>query len=405
MKKVSKKLKNLRVTKVDFVDEGANPKADIKLFKRKGNGNPSTADLAEVEDALVNSIMGKITDGLSGIFQKAKEKVGKGDASSFKEAMGEEGREKILDEIWTVCYALQRSLGSIVSDKELDAAGLLDMLNQSFDEFQESMNQYIPIWASGSPASIKKRFDVPKEQELPILLSAHKNIKELIEKAREPEGGLEEMIKIDKSKMTPQERAAYEALIEKYAIESEGEGTPPIEKKNGAGEEDEIDDGEEKKGPTPTKKSTSPPVSLEAEEDVYKGLNPLVKAELEALKKFREDAETEKLMGIAKKYEIIGKKPEELVPTLKALKAAGGTAYNDMIGVLDSMVDVMESSGVFGEIGKSREGILNSTREEALTKVREKATEIRKSRPELTEAQAMDEAFLENPELLAALDQ
>lgn len=29
------KLKNLKVTKVDFVDQGANPDAHIKLFKRK----------------------------------------------------------------------------------------------------------------------------------------------------------------------------------------------------------------------------------------------------------------------------------------------------------------------------------------------------------------------------------
>lgn len=31
------KLKNLKVRKVDFVDEGANPDADIKMKKRKEN--------------------------------------------------------------------------------------------------------------------------------------------------------------------------------------------------------------------------------------------------------------------------------------------------------------------------------------------------------------------------------
>lgn len=35
------KLKNLKVRKVDFVDEGANPDADIKMKKRKqGYGKP-----------------------------------------------------------------------------------------------------------------------------------------------------------------------------------------------------------------------------------------------------------------------------------------------------------------------------------------------------------------------------
>ena len=35
------KLRNLNVKKVDFVDEGANQQADIKLFKRRGEGEPS----------------------------------------------------------------------------------------------------------------------------------------------------------------------------------------------------------------------------------------------------------------------------------------------------------------------------------------------------------------------------
>jgi hypothetical protein len=34
---VATKLKNLKVRKVDFVDEGANPDADIKMKKQKQN--------------------------------------------------------------------------------------------------------------------------------------------------------------------------------------------------------------------------------------------------------------------------------------------------------------------------------------------------------------------------------
>ena len=49
-----------------------------------------------------------------------------------------------------------------------------------------------------------------------------------------------------------------------------------------------------------------------------------MKAELESLKKFREDTETKELMDVAKKYEIIGKKPEELVPLLKSLSGSRG---------------------------------------------------------------------------------
>ena len=67
---MAKKLKNLEVTKVDFVDEGANQGANIKLFKRKDqNDNPVVA--VPVQDPmkeqknlfkrLMHSMMRKLT--------------------------------------------------------------------------------------------------------------------------------------------------------------------------------------------------------------------------------------------------------------------------------------------------------------------------------------------------------
>lgn len=393
------KLKNLRVKKVDFVDEGANPRADIKLFKRKEPDEPAPEPLND--EVLVDSILKKIADGLSGAFKKTK--LEKGGASSFREKMNEVSSEKIREEIWSVCYALQQSLGSIVSDEELDASGMLEMLDESIEDFYTSIKQYASIWASGDSASIQKHFEAPDDTELPMILAAHDQLGKLIEKSKEQKGDLEEMLKIDKSKMTPEERAAYDEIIKKYAVDSEEE---PVGKKTTVkpeDNEDEIEDEETEKGcreKTPTKKSASEA----GEGDIYKGLHPAVRAEMEALRKFREDAETKELTEVAKKYEIIGKKPEELVPTLKSLRAAGGTAYDDMIGLLDATLNAVQQSGVFGEIGKSREGTGGTTREEAVTKVRAKAAEIKKSKPGLTDAQAMDEAFLANPELLAELD-
>ena len=107
-------------------------------------------------------------------------------------------------------------------------------------------------------------------------------------------------------------------------------------------------------GKTSTKKSLFG--QNDPEEDIYKGLHPAVKAELEALKKYRENAENREFMEVAKKYEIIGKKAEELAPVLKSLKDAGGTAYDDMISTLDSMVAMADNSGIFSEIGKSGHG-------------------------------------------------
>ena len=51
--------------------------------------------------------------------------------------------------------------------------------------------------------------------------------------------------------------------------------------------------------------------------------------------------------------QIIGKKEEELVPLFKSLRAAGGTAYSDMIAVLDQAVAAVEKSGAFSDAARS----------------------------------------------------
>ena len=131
-------------------------------------------------------------------------------------------------------------------------------------------------------------------------------------------------------------------------------------------------------------------------EDIYKGLHPAVKAEMESLRKFRDDAENREIMEVAKRYTIIGKKPEELAPVLKSLKAAGGTAYDDMIAVLDSAVQTVEKSGVFGEIGKRG----TAANEDPWGKIEKVADEFQKDNVNLTRAQAIEKACDAHPELV-----
>ena len=141
------------------------------------------------------------------------------------------------------------------------------------------------------------------------------------------------------------------------------------------------------------------PEQQEEETDsIYKGLHPAVRAELEGLKKFREDAEDRELKEVAKRYAIIGKKEEDLVPVFKNLRAAGGTAYNDMIAVLDQAVDAVEKSGAFSEIGKSGHG---STDGSAWAEAEVKAVELMKSKTGLSKAQALDEVLMADPVLAA----
>ena len=214
------------------------------------------------------------------------------------------------------------------------------------------------------------------------------------------------MIKINKSKMTAEERAAYEELIKKYAVETEeqteelvGKSAPKVE------DPDIVDDSEV----TKTQKSVTPPpaaptteTSADTGDDIYKGLHPAVRARLEALEKRAAEAEERELLDVAKKYEIVGEKPEELVKTLKSLKDAGGTAYNDMISVLDRSVAMVEKSGVFSEIGKSFSGnpVASIKKSAAESKIDTIAKGYMEKDSTLTYNAALAKAWEDHPELL-----
>ncbi|HIS61475.1 MAG TPA: hypothetical protein IAC14_04385 [Candidatus Scybalomonas excrementigallinarum] len=198
---------------------------------------------------------------------------------------------------------------------------------------------------------------------------------------------------IDKSKMTPAERAFYEEIQKRCSVTED-----PVQ--TGEGMNSNII---EPVGKGMGVNSINSPQPQSDPEDIYKGVHPAVKAELESLRKFREEQEEKELTEVAKKYELLGKKPEELVPVLKSLKAAGGTAYNDMLSVLDTNLDTIQKSGVFGEVGHTG-GAVNSGESEAVAKMRTKVEEIRKNNPGMTEAQAMDQVFMSDPELLKEFD-
>ena len=382
------KLKGLHVKKVDFVDEGANQRADIKLLKSK-NGTEDTTD-PEV------GLFKRFLNWLGGEVQKS--------ATTFDEQINAVSMDAIRDEIWSVCYALQNSLNSILCDPELDSTGKQEAMNTSIEQFATAMREYIPDWAGGTSAKIKKNLDAPDETDLPMVMKAHSNLEEIIQKSVETKGELEDMLKIDKSKMSAEKRAAYDELIKKYAVDTDGD--PSIEKKTPPKEDpkedpDVIDDGGAKKK-TDTTKSLTPPTE-NPDDDIYKGLHPLVKAKLEALEKRAEEAEDKELFAVAKKYEVLGEKPEELVKTLKSLKSAGGTAFNDMISILDRNVAMIDNSGVFGEIGKSFSGGATTSvkKSAAEGKIDTIAKGLIEKDPSLSYNMALAKAWESHPELMA----
>jgi hypothetical protein len=423
---VATKLKNLKIRKVDFVDEGANPDADIKLFKRKDQGSDVQADSDNGENrsgSILKKLLGFIGKA-AGMEQdeidSAVDEIQKSDSMSFNEKINEVRNRNIADEMWDICYALQSSLCSILNDEELDSAGAATAMQESLDEFYAVVKESIAKWSNGKAASIvsKKNGEV-SEAELDIMKSAVVRLNEVIKKAESDaelmeeskengpnnnilKGEKEEMgLKIDKSKMTEAEKAFYESIEKRYGVDDGGSPSA------GAASVISVPDV---LAPEPSVIKSAAQANIEAEQtqqaddpdNIYKGLHPAVKAELEGLKKFREESENKELAEVAKKYTIIGKKEEELVPLLKSLKAAGGTAYNDMIAVLNQAVETVEKSGVFSEIGKSGHG---SNENSAEAKVSGIAKKYMDDDPALSYQDAVAKAWENNPDLLDEYDE
>lgn len=407
------KLRNLKIKKVDFVDEGANPDADIKMRKKKDREEPKNSS------SILKKLFGFIGKA-AGMNQEeidsAVAEIQKGDSISFNEKINEVNNQKICDEIWDIGYALQSSLCSILNDDELDSASAAAAMQESLDEFYAVMQESIKKWSSGRSASIVKKNEDVSEAELEIMKSAVERLNETIEKAakekeesekdepdnnQKPKGEEREMgMKIDKSKLTDAERAFLENIEKRYGVDEgdntvDGGASAPIEQLLPPVFTE----------PTVVKSVTQPVpgvvasvVQTEEPDSIYKGLHPAVRAELESLKKFREDAEARELTEVAKRYVIIGKKEEELVPMLKSLKAAGGTAYNDMIAVLDQAVAAVEKSGVFSEIGKSGHG---SAAGAAEAKIETIAKGYMEKDSSLDYATAVAKAWEDHPELMS----
>ena len=414
------KLKELKVKKVDFVDEGANPDAHITLYKNR-DGEPGKTSGSEHKESIWKRLFGPLAK-LAGVepeeLDNAVEVIEKSGAMSFSEQMNERKTSKIVDEMWDICFALQNSLASIMRDEELDSDEASQAMQESLDDFVTVVEDAISKWSLGKTASIAKKCGKVTKEELDDMKSARYKLdgeikkasadleeeeKKLVKRTENPKGEEKEM-NIDKSKLTPGELAFLEEIEKKCGANVKKEDPDP---------HDEEQDIKGKKGTAVGKSMSTPEGGADpsasdpvAGDDIYKGLNPAVKAEIKALRKFREEAEDRELHQLAKKYTIIGKKEEELVPMLKSLKAAGGTAYADMVSMMDAMVAATENSGMFTEIGKSggygNASLVAKSASEGSVDVIAKG--YMEKDPSMSYADAVAKAWENNPDLLAEYD-
>ena len=411
------KLKNLKIKKVDFVDEGANPDAHIKMIKRKEGEGQNTGEGGKKESgSILNrllSFIGKAAGMDQSEIDSAMDEIKKSDSVSFHEKINEVNNQKIVDEIWDVCYALQSSLCSILNDGEMDSADAAAAMQESLDEFYAVAQESIREWSGGKETGIVRKKGEVSKADLEIMKAAAERLNMSIQKAgmgdrpnekikqqelneRNHSKGDEAEMKIDKSKLTDAEKAFLESIEKRCGTEDGADG-------NGGGTEAPSLEASVNKSVTQTESETVSTQRDRGGDDIYKGLHPAVKAQLEELQKFRDGAETRELTEIAKRYAIIGKKEEELVPLLKSLKAAGGTAYHDMIALLDQAVDTVEKSSLFSEIGRSGHGGAGGKCAEV--KINGIAKGYMEKNPALSYSQAIAKAWEDNPDVLAEYEE
>ena len=98
------KLKNLKITKVDFVDDGANPEAHIRLFKSKDGVEPPHDEGAEKKPNIWKRLITAITKAAgsepdTSELESVIDDIQKS-SESFGERIAEVKNRKIADEIW-----------------------------------------------------------------------------------------------------------------------------------------------------------------------------------------------------------------------------------------------------------------------------------------------------------------
>ena len=395
------KLKGLKIKRVALVDEGANPDAHIRFAKRK-DGEPAEETTGNTDVSITEEqaqgFAKRLADAIMKFFRPTPEEemedVNK-DAHTFSEAEAVRNYDVIMDkEVWPMIYAMADSIRSILFDTDKSDADKETLLKTSGSEFAAAIANYAGSWSSAKLANAtiaKSAADLEKMRDEidAVIAKANGKANDKGDQAKKPEdeggkpaadpdndqkdGEKEDKpskkavtkgaidMKFNTEAMTAEERAQFEDFAKRYGTEEANDNAPAANTEN---------------------------------DEVVKGM----RTELEELRKFKEAAEDAQLLEVAKKYTLLGKKPEELAKSLKAMKAAGGTAYDDMIAVLDSSLKAIEDSGTFSEIGK-RGGSTDNTGD-AWAKIETAAQEIQKSKPNLGWADAIDQACMQHPDLL-----
>ena len=367
------KLEDLEVKKIDAVDIGADQKANILIKKRGGVEEPKENFFKRFFKGFCDSL---------GLNSEEVRKSMEDEATSFDDVMNEKKIYDVRDQIWNVCNSLEQSIVSILLDKECEDKQVA--IAQSIDQFKAFSDDASKSWIKLERAVTDKEdtvvadnFEIAKMQEV-------------IEKSCNPETinkeEKENNMAFDISNMTEEEKK--EAL---KALQDDANKQNTEKRFNSETGEDQIQEAVNK-------------AMSNAMEDVTKRFTSMMDKIMEPIQKRAEEAEQKSLEEVAKKYELLGTKAEDLVPVLKSMKETSDEAYNNFIASMDNNLAVIQKSGLFEEIGKSGGAHTGNDDTEGVAKMAAKVSEIKKSMPNLTDAQAQDIVMQNDPELRKLFD-
>ena len=354
------KLKNMKLTSVDLVPQGANPDADICLFKSADN-----LHLKDDEKNVLKKFFGAIAS-LFGFEDHMAGGINKGDSKTFADI---DNTREYRELLWRYESAFSESIYSILNDEDLDDTARLNELNTSLGQYAEKLKELFTAMTSGENTPIEGTDPQTKTEK-----TLNK--------------GEIDMAKIDKSLLSAEEQTTLEALMKKCTVE-DGDPAPAP-----APSVDPAPAVEPKAEPAAQDPAPAPAV------DTQKSVDPTLAKALAEVDDLRKSIEMGQLKEIAKKYVPLGKKEEELAQTLYDLKKSGQANYDAYIKVLDESLDLVNKSGVFAELGKSTHGPV-SMDSGVVAQVEGIAKGYRDADPTLDYNTSMMRAWENNPELLA----
>lgn len=357
-KKNPTKLKKMKLNSVDFVRRGANPSADIALYKSY-DGEPKEEEK--------HSFFKSLSDSIAGAIKKAF-------TDDEEEIHGYIDVAKAEQDLTMFTDVLGESFSSIMKDDTLNKDERIGMIQKSMSEFNDTLDDYI-----SSLGILEKSYDNSLDYQ-----TAEGTENLLLRKGDDAEMTVN-FENVDKSLLTPEEASQLDALIAKAC------------KTKKADDMEDVMDDDTKAG------KVNPAKATEEEED---DLPPAVKKALEEMAQLKKSLEMKELEDVAKKYEVLGKKASEEAQTLYDLKKSGESNYNAYIAAMDAQVDIVEKSGMFSEIGKS--GSYNFTsvkKSEPETQIETIAKSYMEKDPNMNYVDAVAKAWENNPQLMAAYDE